>query len=105
MVWDNGSWTPDDPDVDAALNQGEIKFELHGTKLKGSWVLVRTRPLGKSARAAWLLIKHKDRHASSKDIVSTKARSVISKRLMGDIAEAAGGDAVKAAKSDPVHDK
>lgn len=73
--------------------------------MRGSWVLVRTRPLGKSSRAAWLLIKHKDRYASSKDIVSTKARSVISKRLMVDIAEAAGGDAVKAAKSDPGHDE
>src|SRR5437588_12899419 len=43
MLWDKGSWRPTAPteDVDAALVKGEIKFELNGVKLKGSWVLVR----------------------------------------------------------------
>jgi bifunctional non-homologous end joining protein LigD len=54
MVWDTGSWTPEMPDVDAALRQGELKFTLHGKKLKGSWVLVRTRGFGKSPRPSWL---------------------------------------------------
>src|SRR6185369_15228232 len=43
MVWDRGTWQPERPDVDAALRKGELKFELHGEKLHGSWVLVRTR--------------------------------------------------------------
>src|SRR5713226_8940711 len=43
MVWDNGSWTPEVPDVDAAFKKGDLKFSLEGRKLKGSWVLVRTR--------------------------------------------------------------
>src|SRR3984957_9531135 len=41
MVWDTGTWTPEQPDVDAALRKGELKFTLNGAKLKGSWVLVR----------------------------------------------------------------
>ncbi len=101
MVWDRGTWTPDDPDVDAALEKGELKFSLQGTKLKGSWVLVRTRSLGKSSRSSWLLMKHKDRYASTKDIVVEKPRSVLSKRLMAGIAASSDGDVEKAAKSDP----
>jgi bifunctional non-homologous end joining protein LigD len=101
MVWDRGAWAPDDPDVDAMLHKGELKFTLHGTKLKGSWVLVRTRPMGGSARAAWLLIKHKDRYASDEDVAASKPRSAISKRLMREITEVFEGNVAKAAKADP----
>jgi len=99
MLWDRGTWKPDNPDVDAALRKGELKFTLHGRKLKGSWVLVRTRTQG--GKASWLLIKHRDEHASDVDIVTTKPRSVASRRLMAGIASAAGGDVAKAAASDP----
>ncbi|HEV2687494.1 MAG TPA: DNA polymerase ligase N-terminal domain-containing protein, partial [Bryobacteraceae bacterium] len=30
MLWDRGTWTPEEPDVDAALRKGELKFTLHG---------------------------------------------------------------------------
>jgi len=43
MLWDQGSWTPEVDDVDAALKKGDLKFTLDGYKLKGSWVLVRTK--------------------------------------------------------------
>jgi DNA ligase D-like protein (predicted 3'-phosphoesterase) len=43
MLWDEGTWTPEVDDVDAALKKGDLKFTLDGVKLKGSWVLVRTR--------------------------------------------------------------
>src|SRR5947207_1560836 len=43
MVWDKGAWTPESADIDAAWRKGELKFALYGKKLKGSWVLVRTR--------------------------------------------------------------
>jgi len=101
MVWDRGTWEPESPDVDASLRDGELKFTLHGSKLKGSWVLVRTKPIGKSGRSSWLLIKHKDRSASSRDIVAEKPRSVLSKRRMAEIAAASGGNVAKAAGSDP----
>ena len=42
MLWDQGTWTPESEDVDAALKKGDLKFTLDGYKLKGSWVLVRT---------------------------------------------------------------
>ena len=35
MVWDNGTWEPEVEDVDAALQKGDLKFTLHGKKLKG----------------------------------------------------------------------
>src|SRR5437764_4317914 len=30
MVWDRGTWTPEVPDVNAALAKGDFKFTLHG---------------------------------------------------------------------------
>jgi bifunctional non-homologous end joining protein LigD len=84
MVWDRGTWEPESPDVGAALAKGELKFRLHGRKLKGSWVLVRTR------NRQWLLIKHRDRFASSEDVTVTRALSAVSRRTMGGIARAAG---------------
>ena len=73
MVWDHGNWTPESPDADAALKKGDLKFTLHGDKLKGSWVLVRTRGFGGSQRASWLLIKHRDRFASTQERHGRKA--------------------------------
>src|SRR6202035_128338 len=81
MVWDRGTWTPEVEDVDASLRKGELKFALHGEKLKGSWVLVRTRLFGRSSRRPWLLIKHRDRFASAnKDVTEEKPRSATSNR-------------------------
>src|SRR5579862_1679024 len=57
MLWDRGTWIPEVPDVEAALSKGDLKFTLHGEKLRGSWVLVRTK-FGSSAKPQWLLIKH-----------------------------------------------
>ena len=100
MVWDHGTWTPEVPDVDAALRKGELKFTLHGKKLRGSWVLVRTRG-GPSGKPAWLLIKHRDASASDEDVAETQPRSVVSRRLMAEIAWHEGGDVEKAASADP----
>src|SRR6476661_5947426 len=35
MLWDKGTWTPEVPDVAAALKKGDLKFRLDGYKLKG----------------------------------------------------------------------
>ncbi len=102
MVWDRGTWTPESPDVDAALKKGDLKFTLHGEKLKGSWVLVRTKGWGGSAKPAWLLIKHRDDFASDEDVAETRPRSVVSNRLLTQIAIDEGGDAEKASTGDPV---
>jgi len=100
MIWDRGTWTPEVPDVDAALKKGDLKFTLDGEKLKGSWVLVRIRAR-EGGRPPWLLIKHRDEHASKTDIVEKEPRSVVSKRILAEIARDEGGDVVKAASGDP----
>lgn len=100
MVWDRGTWVSEVPDVDAALRKGELKLTLYGKKLRGSWVLVRTK-LGRGSKPQWLLIKHRDEYASREDIESEQPRSVLTKRLMADIARIDHGDVEKAAQADP----
>ena len=96
MVWDQGTYEPDVPDVTKALRAGELPFHLRGKKLRGGWVLIRTR--GRQ----WLLIKRKDALASkSVDVTATKPRSVVSRRLLAGIARDGGGDVAKAATGDP----
>ena len=102
MVWDKGTWEPEGADVDAALAKGDLKFTLHGDKLKGSWVLVRTRGFGGgTGRTSWLLIKHRDAHASTRDVTEQEPRSALSHRLLADIARADGGNVERAATGDP----
>ena len=72
MIWDNGTWTPESPDVDAALKKGDLKFRLDGRKLHGSWVLVRIRAR-EGGRPPWLLIKHRDEFASKTDVAEWTA--------------------------------
>jgi bifunctional non-homologous end joining protein LigD len=102
MLWDRGTWVPEVPDVDAALRQGDLKFSLFGKKLRGSWVLVRTK-LGydASAKSQWLLIKHRDAFATSRDFTAEFPRSAVSNRLLAAIARDEGGDVAEAAKGDP----
>jgi bifunctional non-homologous end joining protein LigD len=105
MVWDIGTWTQEQSDVEAALKKGDLKFTLHGKKLRGSWVLVRTRGFGGSSKPTWLLIKHRDEYASDVDITQTKPKSVLSGRLLADIAKENGGDVEEAATGDPARPK
>ena len=85
MIWDHGTWEPEVSDVTRALQKGDLKFRLKGKKLRGSWVLVRTRDRN------WLLIKHRDAEASAEsDLTISKPRSVVSRRTMAGIARAAG---------------
>jgi bifunctional non-homologous end joining protein LigD len=105
MVWDQGTWTPEQDDVDAALAKGDLKITLHGKKLKGSWVLVRTHGYGRSDGRSWLLIKHRDEYVSTEDITAEKPKSVVSNRLLAQIAKEGGGDVAKAATGDPAPSK
>jgi len=102
MLWDEGTWEPDDADVDASLQKGEIKFTLRGKKLQGAWILVRTRGFGKNPlRSTWLLIKHRDQYASGKDVTLEEPWSVASRRLLADIARDGGGEVERASLGDP----
>jgi bifunctional non-homologous end joining protein LigD len=100
LLWDRGTWQPETPDVDASLEKGEIKFTLCGTKLKCSWVLVRTRSF-ETPQSSWLLIKHRDHYASTKDVTREEPRSVASHRLLAEIARDDGGDVARASIGDP----
>ena len=87
MLWDRGTWTPEVDDVDAALEKGDLKFTLDGYKLKGSWVLVRTKGgrWGGSGDRSWLLIKHRDDWAGAVDITEFAPLSVKSEGDFADI--------------------
>ena len=73
MLWDEGTWEPEG-DPHQMLEKGDLKFTLHGKRLKGSWVLVHMK--GRDAktrngpRENWLLIKHRDEHATDKDTLT-----------------------------------
>ncbi len=90
MLWDQGTWTPESPDIDAALKKGDLKFALNGYKLKGSWVLVRTSGRFPGARPgsgdrSWLLIKHRDDWSGDLDITEFAPLSVKSEGNFEDI--------------------
>ena len=80
MLWDRGTWAPRVDDLPAALAKGDLKFTLDGYKLKGSWVLVRTRggarPGERDDGRSWLLIKHRDDWSGALDITTFAPLSV-----------------------------
>ncbi len=96
LVWDIGTYQPENTDdVGVALRKGEFKFSLNGKKLKGSWVLVRTRD------RQWLLIKHRDYYTTNEDVTQIAPASILTRRTLAEIAEDEGGDVKKAAAGDP----
>jgi bifunctional non-homologous end joining protein LigD len=94
MLWDRGFWLPEgDAPPLQALRDGELKFTIAGSKLQGSWVLVRMKnDRTGGARTNWLLIKHRDDYAKPGDGegVLDQDRSVASGRSMADIAKGKG---------------
>ena len=70
MLWDEGTWEPIG-DPHAGLEKGDLKFVLHGKRMKGEWVLVhmKGRDTGSKSgtRENWLLIKHRDEYATAAD--------------------------------------
>jgi bifunctional non-homologous end joining protein LigD len=60
IVWDWGTWEPaDGQDPEKALKAGELHFDLHGQKLRGRFVLVRTKTTG-AGKEQWLLLHKND---------------------------------------------
>jgi bifunctional non-homologous end joining protein LigD len=96
MVWDYGTYKPENAtDVSQALKRGELKFSLNGKKLKGSWVLVRTR------ERQWLLLKHRDYYTTEEEVTEIAPASILTRRTLAEIAEDEGGNVKKAATGDP----
>lgn len=77
IVWDTGCWQPAEAPLQA-LDQGKLKFQLHGTRLQGGWALIRTHKPAKQPQ--WLLSKLADEYADSEqEIVELFQDSVLKK--------------------------
>ena len=89
MLWDRGTYEPDDGDVDTlrrGYERGELKFKLHGERLHGSFALVRMAGRGES-KPQWLVIKHRDEDAVAGWDVNDYDTSVATGRTMDEIRE------------------
>jgi bifunctional non-homologous end joining protein LigD len=91
MIWDRGTYEAESGEGQDAVRdgykRGDLKIVMHGERMQGSWVLVRTRrdPRG---RNQWLLIKHRDHLATEgADIVAAVQTSVVTGRTMEEIAK------------------
>lgn len=63
MIWDKGNYEleGDEQNPMTQYHRGELKFFLHGRKVKGSFALVKMHFEGEKNQ--WLLIKHNDKYA------------------------------------------
>jgi bifunctional non-homologous end joining protein LigD len=88
IIWDKGFYcspfSNDEKEGEKllleGLKKGDLKFVLAGNKLKGEFALIKTRWDEKS----WLLLKKKDRYASTADIL-TKDRSIVSNKTIDEL--------------------
>jgi bifunctional non-homologous end joining protein LigD len=88
MLWDRGSYEADDDGGAASLRsgyeKGELRFVMHGKRLRGGFVLTRLRRPG---RPQWLLIKRRDAYADpERDVTAEETTSVATHRTMEQIA-------------------
>ena len=89
MVWDRGTYEPETAGSAAKqLAEGELKFVLHGQRLKGGFVLIRRNPksFGSRKRENWLLIKRNDEYADRSWNIDNYDRSVLTGRTLEEIA-------------------
>jgi bifunctional non-homologous end joining protein LigD len=93
VIWDHGQYSPDEEQIYSwndrrsaqermreGLAKGKLSFYLKGTRLEGSWTLVKIRKTEKD----WLFIKHNDRFANPDRDLTTQDSSVVSGRTIED---------------------
>src|SRR5215472_1533777 len=86
MVWDRGGFLVEgNLSAEEQLGKGEIKFILHGEKLRGSFALVKMKHSEKGNE--WLLLKHKDGLEDAAWQIDEHDGSVLTGRALGEIAE------------------
>ena len=107
MIWDEGYYIPEveiapgerklihdakegNEVMEEGIKKGEIKFFLHGKKVKGSFALVKTKnfPPG-STKDNWLMIKHKDEYCRENYEAKNEDFSVRSGKSLQEIEESA----------------
>jgi bifunctional non-homologous end joining protein LigD len=85
MLWDCGTFTLlGDLGGLEQIARGDLKFQLHGEKLKGDFGLVQMKGRGKGNE--WLLLKKRDQYAVPGWDVEAHAYSVLSGRTQAEIA-------------------
>jgi bifunctional non-homologous end joining protein LigD len=85
MLWDRGTFELlSGVEGAAQIARGDLKFRLHGEKLKGDFALVQMKGRGKGNE--WLILKKKDEHAAPGWDVEAHAWSVLSGRTQEEIA-------------------
>ena len=90
IVWDIGTYATE-RDIREQFREGKISFRLNGTKIKGSFTLIRIRQRHKQ----WLLIKSNDDddydyHSSATsrpDVTVTSPKSVLTGRTNDELAK------------------
>jgi bifunctional non-homologous end joining protein LigD len=86
-VWDRGTWAPREGDDPAhAIASGELHFDLYGEKLRGRFVLVRTRV--ERGKEQWLMLHKHDESGVPGWNPDDYPRSVKSGRTNDDVKDA-----------------
>ncbi len=89
IIWDTGKVRWLKP-PEQTLPIGKLEFILAGERLKGEFHMVRMKPREGERGDNWLLMKSRDAHASSEDIVARALTSVNTGRTVEDL-KATGG--------------
>ena len=93
IVWDGGTHDNireekqgEKKSMSESFEEGKIEVRLHGKKLRGGYVLIRT---GREGTEKWLIKKMKDKAADARrNPVSTEPESILSGKNIGEITRA-----------------
>jgi bifunctional non-homologous end joining protein LigD len=88
LLWDRGTWKSVGDPAEGFRN-GRLKFELHGEKLRGQWMLVRRSSQRSSSKPQWLLFKVRDNESKPESeyrIVDRESLSIATGRDLDEIA-------------------
>lgn len=83
IVWDFGEFEVvgrEGDDAAVALSEGLVRFALSGKKLRGQWVIIKTK-MGGGKRENWLLQKEQDEFAQADYDPETEPASALSGKV------------------------
>jgi bifunctional non-homologous end joining protein LigD len=85
IVWDAGTWEPyEAADPGRAVAAGELHLDVHGEKLRGRFVLIRTKT-DSSGKEEWLLLHKHDEYAVEGWNAEDEPLSVLSGRTNDEV--------------------